>query len=816
MPPGKGSMTEGPQRLNTREGDLPPATARAVGLAGLSLVWERLWPRLALAFLLLGTFLALAWLGAFERLPAVLRLALAGLFVAAFLASLVHLLRTPWPDRRQAADRLERGVPHRPLSAFLDHPSTTGNPSADALWQTHRRRLAASIEGLRAAPPSPRLDRADPYAVRAAVFLMVIVGFFATPDHLGSVTAVFRPPVVAPPDIRVDLWANPPTYTGQSPRALVTTSNGTVALPEAASVTVPAGTTLVARLAGVGLPMVTFAREGQPPLPIEGRVPAQGQTAYEYRLASSGTLSLAGDGLPAIDLPIAVQADAPPTIRLVEQPAATARGALRLAYSVTDDYRVAAARAILSTDAEDGARPLVALPDVSLGLPRRGEDRAVATSDLTAHPLAGSRVRLALEARDDAGQVSETPPLAIDLPARPFRNPLAAAIVEQRRLLASDARQAKTVAGTFETMGDLGAAFINRPGEIIGLRVARNRILHARDDAELKPVLDYLWQMALAIEAGDSSPAAQRLAVAREALKNALENGTSPEEIARLTEELKAALDEYLKAMAEAAAGNPSRLGDLSQKGGERITSEDLKKLVDRMRELGELGERDAAAELLSQLDDILSGLQFARPQTGDASDPTLDELADIIRRQQELQNRTHKLTPDGYTGEEFGDDSGDQQALQQLQREQSALSRRLEELMSRLSKGPQNGGESGKDGLEGAGRAMQDAGRDLGSGDPESAVGSQGAALDALRRGAREMMRGQEQGTAGVRDGGTDPLGRPTGRRGPDFGDGTKVPGEIEVQRARRLLEELRRRYADPDRPALELDYLRRLIAPF
>lgn len=809
-------MTEGPHRPDDREGDLPPATARAVGLAGLSLVWERLWPRLAATLSVLGAFLALAWLGAFERLPAALRLAAAGIFVAALLASVVHLLRTPWPDRRQAADRLERGVPHRPLSAFLDRPSTTGDALADALWQAHRRRLAANIDGLRARLPSPRLDRADPYAVRAAVFLLVIVGFFATPDHLGSVTAVFRPPVVAPSDIRVDVWVNPPSYTGQSPRALVTTANGVVAMPDAPSVTLPAGTTLAIRLAGVGSPTVAFASEGRPPIPLDGRFPAQGQTAYEHRLTASGSLSLAGDGFSAIELPIAVRVDAPPTIRLVEQPAATARGALRLAYSVADDYRVAAARAMLTADADEGARPLVALPDLSLGLPRRGEDRAVATSDLTTHPLAGGRARLVLEARDDAGQVAETAPLLIDLPSRPFRNPLAAAIVEQRRLLASDARRAKTVAGTFETLGDLGAAFIDRPGEILGLRVARNRILLARDDAQLKPVLDYLWQMALAIEAGDSSPAAERLAAAREALKKALESGASPEEIARLTEELKAALDEYLKAMAEAAASDPSRLGDLGQKGGEQVTGDDLKKLVDRMRELGELGERDAAAELLSQLDDILSNLQFARPQAGGASDPTLDELADIIRRQQELQNRTHKLTPDGYAGEEFGDDSGDQQALEDLQRDQSALSHRLQELMSRLSKDGQGGGEDGQSGLDGAGRAMQDAGRDLGSGDAESAVGNQGTALDALRRGAREMMRGQGQGTAGVREGGTDPLGRPTGRRGPDFGDDTKVPGEIEVQRTRRLLEELRRRYADPGRPALELDYLRRLIAPF
>jgi len=459
----------------------------------------------------------------------------------------------------------------------------------------------------------------------------------------------------------------------------------------------------------------------------------------------------------------------------------------------------------------EGARPLVALPDVTLSMPRRGEDHAVTTSDLTTHPLAGSRVRLVLEARDDAGHVAETPPLLIDLPARPFRNPLAAAIVEQRRLLASDASRAKTVAATFETLGDLGAAFIDKPGQIIGLRVARNSILAARNDAELKPVLDYLWQMAVAIEAGDLAPAAERLAAAREALKKALADGASPQEIARLSEDLKAALDEYLKSMAEAAASNPSRLGDLNQQGGQRVTSDDLKKLIDRMRQLGELGERDAASELLSQLDDILSGLQFAQPQAGgSANDPTLDALADIIRRQQELQNRTHKLTPDGDTG----DQSNEQQALDDLQRQQSELSRRLEDLMSGLSK--QGGGDQGKDGLEGAGRAMREAGRDLGAGNAESAVGNQGTALDALRRGAREMMRSQEQGTAGVREGGTDPLGRPTRRRGPDFGGDTKVPGEIEVQRARRLLEELRRRYADPGRPALELDYLRRLIAPF
>ncbi|MBS1181082.1 MAG: hypothetical protein H6Q99_962 [Proteobacteria bacterium] len=804
-------MTEGPYRPDDREG-LPPAAERAVALSGLSLAWERLWPRLALLLSVTGAFLALAWLGTFERLPTAVRLAAAGLGAVAFMAAFVHLLRTPWPDRRQAAARLERGVPHRPLSAFLDHPATTGDTVADSLWQAHRRRLAVDLSALKPRLPSPRLDRADPHALRAAVFLLVIVGFFATSDHFGPVIAAFRLPIVTPADIRVDVWASPPSYTGLAPRALITATNDRPTSSSTAPVTLPSGTSLAVRLAGIGSPAIAFAVDGKSPVTLDGRSPAPGQTAYEYRLTTSGRLTLAGDGLSPVELPITLKADAPPEIHLIEQPAATARGALRLAYTVVDDYRVAAARAVLSGDAPEGARPLVTLPDLSLTLPRRGEDRAITTADLTAHPLAGGRVRLVLEARDDAGHASETPPLLIDLPARPFRNPLAAAIVEQRRLLASDAGRAKTVAATFETLGDLGAAFIDRPGEILGLRVARNRILAARDDAELRPVLDYLWQMALAIEAGDLAPVAERLAAAREALKTALESGAPPEEIARLAEELKAALDDYLKAMAEAAASDPSRLGELGQKGGERVTSDDLRNLVDRMRKLGELGERDAAAELLSRLDDILSGLQFAQPEAGAARDPTLDALADIIRRQQDLQNRTHELTPDGYAGEEFGDDSGDQQALKDLEREQSALSRRLDELLSGLA-GDGQGDE--QKGLEGAGRAMQEAGRSLGSGDAESAVGNQGTALEALRRGARQMMRGEGQG-AGIREGGIDPLGRPTGRRGPDFGNDTKVPGEIEVQRARRLLEELRRRYADPSRPAPELDYLRRLIAPF
>ncbi len=127
------------------------------------------------------------------------------------------------------------------------------------------------------------------------------------------------------------------------------------------------------------------------------------------------------------------------------------------------------------------------------------------------------------------------------------------------------------------------------------------------------------------------------------------------------------------------------------------------------------------------------------------------------------------------------------------------------------------------------AGDAMGEAEGDLGQGNSDSAVDSQGRALDALRKGAQglaqsmqqQMGQGPGQGRAGRlgqsrADQDTDPLGRPL--RGRDYGDDStvKVPGEIDVQRARRIIEELRKRFGDFARPQEELDYIERLLKDY
>jgi Domain of unknown function (DUF4175) len=136
-----------------------------------------------------------------------------------------------------------------------------------------------------------------------------------------------------------------------------------------------------------------------------------------------------------------------------------------------------------------------------------------------------------------------------------------------------------------------------------------------------------------------------------------------------------------------------------------------------------------------------------------------------------------------------------------ELRDNQQALRDQLKNLMEELRKKGFGQGQQGQgemDQLGHAGDAM---------GDAEGQLGEGNAAGANNRPGRLGPPRAQQE---------TDPLGRPL--RGRDYGDDTtvKVPGEIDVQRARRILEELRRRFGENFRPQLELEYIERLLRDF
>jgi uncharacterized protein (TIGR02302 family) len=284
------------------------------------------------------------------------------------------------------------------------------------------------------------------------------------------------------------------------------------------------------------------------------------------------------------------------------------------------------------------------------------------------------------------------------------------------------------------------------------------------------------------------------------------------------------------------------------------LSDRDLKGMLDRLERLSKSGDKEAAKQMLEQLQQMLENLQMAQPgQSGDSDmEQAMNELGDMIRKQQQLRDKTFKQGQDSRRDRMRGK-QGDQ-GMGDLQQDQQGLRDRLKKLQEQLAKrgmGPGQRGEKGQqgekgqggdqgeqgdqpgdgeDGLDQADSAMGDASGRLGEGNADGAVDSQGRALDALRKGAQSLADAMQQGDgdqpgdgpgnrAGRQQSGgnqTDPLGRPL--HGREFGDDltVKIPGEIDVQRVRRILEELRRRLADPARPQIELDYIERLLKDY
>src|SRR5690606_10765705 len=116
-------------------------------------------------------------------------------------------------------------------------------------------------------------------------------------------------------------------------------------------------------------------------------------------------------------------------------------------YQIEDDYGAVSARAMfeLAEAGRSDARPLYEAPEVPLPLPSRGKGEARISRDLTAHPWAGASVLLHLEAVDGAGQIGTSAGEPFILPQRSLNNPLARAVVEQRRILALDATRKQRV-----------------------------------------------------------------------------------------------------------------------------------------------------------------------------------------------------------------------------------------------------------------------------------------------------------------------------------------------------------------------------------
>ncbi|GHB27595.1 TIGR02302 family protein [Pseudovibrio japonicus] len=814
--------------------------------------WERFWPAVQIPLIVVCLYVAVSFLGAWQLLGFYGSAFVSIVFLAVLAWSSYPLLRLKLPNEVEGLRKVElaSGLPHRPLLSYRDEQATgMDDDEALALWAAHQKALRTRLKNLRVGGVNPRGFTKDPYALRVFAVMLLVVGYSVSDaNRWSSLLIPFRAEGVGSVvPARIDAWVTPPAYTGEAPVFLSGDANQL--RDERNALSIASGSTVLVRAQGTGeFSVVYFSRQGQEFLEPERVQTGAGETSeamttteWRFPLNSSGRLQILQNDSPKYSWKIAIRPDLPPRIRLFDDPEEQLSGSLKLTYLVQDDYRVVSAEAIMDKvqrdDEKTSGRSLVEAPRFNLSLPPKDAKMAVGQTyqDLTAHPWAGSEVSLVLVARDEAEQEGRSQPVYIKLPERRFNKPLARAVVEQRRNLAMNVESYSQVVDVLDVLMIAPERFIDDAGSYLPLRFAYSELVAAETDDDLRAMLDVLWNVALTIEDGGLSAAERALREAQEALRRALEQGASEQEIAELMDDLRKALDDYLKSMAQQMRDNPQQLGQMPMdENGQQITPRDLDDMLRRMEELAKTGSLEAARELLAQMQQMLENMQNAqqRQQTPNEQQrqmlQALENLGDMIQKQRKLMDETHKFDPDsqqrrphqrsdqqdkrGQNGQMSDEEA--QEAFRQLQKQQRNLSDELQKLLDGMAN---NGTKPNKD-LDSAGNSMEEAGDALGAQEADEAVSEQSQALESLRKGAQalaEQLAGQSggRGQATTSPLNEDPLGRMRRVEGPEFGSQVKVPDEIEVQRARRILEELRRRLSDPDRPQLELEYLERLM---
>jgi uncharacterized protein (TIGR02302 family) len=789
--------------------DARPYFAARLVLARLALAWERLWPALWPALFVAGAFLALALFDIPARLPPWAAAALLGFTVAALIVTLALAVRELRPPSHAAARRrLETasGLAHRPLAALEDTLSSTDDPASAALWREHQARMAETARALRVGAPHAGLLRRDPYALRVALGLLLLLGAIdAGADAPARVLRALNPELAiggsAAPAVTLDIWVSPPQYTGLPPQFLSTSgASGTVA--------VPVGSVVLARVHG---------GDERPALVVDGHASAMttiDDGDYKGQVAiTAGTRLAVEQGWSTLgSWPIKVVPDLPPTIAFAKPPQRTAQGALHLEYDATDDYGVEKVTALVRRPDDPSGQTLT----LDLSLPDRHLRTVHGSSftDLTASPWAGLRVRIQLEAADALGQTGKSEIMEFVLPERAFHNPIARAIIDERKELTRSPNDREPVADALEDLSARPGLYSDDIVAFLGMRTAADRLMLDRDADAIASVQQLMWDTAVRIEDGGMRLDQEALRQAMQSLQNALARNAPESEIDRLMQQLQQQIDRYLQALARQTQRQNPQAAQAPADPSQMLTSQDLQHILDRARELARTGDRTQAREMLAELQELLENLRSARPMQMQGAAGSLDAMRDLTRRQEQLLDQSFRQSRN-VTGQRSTAGAAQQDALRQM----------LGKMMQQLGQG---GGQVPQP-LQRADRAMGSAAEALRRGNPGQAIGPQSDAVDALQQAARALAR-QMQGQNGDASGDSD---QPQVRRDPfgrllpnDDGNGGldnggplrmgKAQDDYALEKAKQILDELRRRAGEPDRPAIEHDYIDRLLREF
>jgi uncharacterized protein (TIGR02302 family) len=763
--------------------------ARRIGIARTILIVEKILPRLWPAVGFTGFYLALALTGLFSFTPWPAQALLLAATITASALSLANGFEDfLWPRSIDAERRLERdsGLSHRPVSE-RDDRLVNNDPFAAALWRLHQARGLPSR--FRLGLPRVSIAERDPHGLRWYLLIAVTVGLVMARG--GTAERLIRAfDSGAGAAASLDAWIDPPPYTGLPLTSLHIGDDNVI--------TVPQGSVLNLRVHGAARTPGLMAGSNAAPR-FAGE---DGEYSSNVILSQPARIRVQVGGHAIGKWTINAVPDAAPAITLTATPSATEQKATKFSFKGSDDYGIANVHAVLTPVLKDGGhgKPLVVdLPLTQADSKSLTQDSYV---DLTSHPYAGLMVSGHLEARDAIGQLGVSRTVSFRIPARVFTDPLARALVEQRQNLAvSDAAGRKVVLIALDALSIDPDRFYDGKHDIfLDIRSAYNGLKNANTDADIGRVEQILWETALKLERGGLLSAAEELRKLALALAQAMAAGAPQDVIDELLRRYNEAMQRYVQALQANpdAAQNQQPLPP----DAKTLGMNDVQTLLKMIQDLTRAGDRQQAAQLLAVLQSMLENMHMTQGKGGDgqtaqdkATNEKLQKFSNLMNKQRELLDKTFRQKQ----GQSDPKDGG----AQGLQKQQQSLEKELQDSLKGMD------GKSAEK-LRDAGKAMGEAQNSLGQKDLDNAGSAQNQALDAMRQGAQALA---QQGQNGQQAGGQDPLGRGQSILGQS---GVKIPGATDLARARQILEELRRRAAQMNRPQQERDYLDRLLKSF
>ncbi|WP_417726668.1 TIGR02302 family protein [Roseovarius sp.] len=796
--------------------------------------------------------------------------------LAVLVCGVLGVAKFRYPRRAEALARLDAAMPGRPLAALADVQAVgAGDAGSTALWRAHQARMAARAAQARAVEPDLRLSRQDPFGLRYIALLGLVVALlFGSVWRAGSVAQMV-------PGGGAAALASGPTWEGWIEPPAYTRLPSLYLADQGAVIEVPQGSRITLRFYGeVGALRLTETVSGP------GAEAANPHPEQQFEVAGDGALRIDGPG--GREWAIAALADAAPQVDLMEREARTTfDGQMSQPFVARDDYGVVSGSAVFELDLAqvDRRYGLSVAPEprapIRLDLPMplagdRTEFTETLVENLSEHPWAHLPITLVLQVEDAAGQEARSTPFEMALPARRFFDPMAAAVIEQRRDLLWSRQNAGRVAQVLRAVSYKPKSRLFRSERAyLRLRVIIRQLeamtrSDGLDEAERDEIAQALWDLGVLLEDGDLGDALERMRTAQERLSEAMKNGASEEEIAQLMQELRDATQDYLRQkMQQAGRETPEGSDQRNAENMMQMNQQDLQDMMDRIQELMEQGRYAEAQQALEEFQQMMENMQVTQGQGQQGQsqgEQAMEGLAETLREQQGLSDQAFRdlqeqFNPGAQSGQSQGNEGrnggegrgqshegqqgqggkGGQQQGQggegrdqaeggqtgegSLAERQDALRQELERQRQGL---PQLGGEAGeaaREALERAGRAMEGAEEALRSDDLAGAIDNQAEAMDALREGMRNMGealaeqqnpggQGDAEGQPGQAQ--ADPLGREAGRGRQAGTQDSLLQGEDVYRRARELLDEIRKRSGEGARPDVELEYLKRLLERF